>query len=147
MAKDGSNRGRRRRLQEPSVRREVLSALRDGCSLHDAAGLAGITYATLCSERKRNKEFDAIVLQAELASKRSCIKKVKAKKPEFLLERKWWKEYGRRSPEQIGVSQVLAIICPVFTAFIQKVPDEHRQWCMDQIEMMIERLRLKGKDR
>lgn len=146
MAKKKGKRGRPKVLASPAQREVVLSTLSDGGSLADAAGMAGIHYHTLNNECKRDLAFAAQVKQAELKGKVSCIKDVKARKPEFLLERKWWKEFGRRSPDQISIGQVLAIICPAFTEVIQKVPAEDRQWCLERIELLIEKLRLKGKE-
>lgn len=138
-------RGQPRKLQKPAVCAEFLRVLKEGCSLHDAANWVGISYQTVCTERNRDSKFNNAVQRAELESKRACIKQVKKKKPEFLLERKWWKEFGRRSPDQIGIAQVLAIVCPAFTEVIQKVPPEDRQWCLDRIELLIEKLRLGSK--
>lgn len=88
--------GRPRKLSASNDRKALLDALRDGCSLSDAATIAGCNYKTIGVERNRDKEFDAAVKQAEIEGKRILIKGAGQKKPDWLLAAKWPDEFARK---------------------------------------------------
>lgn len=78
----------------------ILHCLAFGGSLRDAAEYVGITCRTLYNRRMADPDFARRVKQAEIKGKIRHLKKI-GKAPQwqasaFMLERKWWKEYGRR---------------------------------------------------
>lgn len=136
--------GRKRIFDDPRRRKILLDALRDGCSDQDAVGLVGCDYTVLYLEKKRNPEFAAQVYKAQMEGKRDCIKIVKEKKPEFLLERKYWEEYGRRNPDQLSLGQVLALVSPFFAECLQEVSEEKRAMLGEKLVLLIEKLQLEA---
>ena len=139
--------GRPRKLAQKPPRRIVLDALRDGCSRHDACVLAGISEQTLRNEEKRDAAFAQDVARKEIEGKRQWIKDVAGKDPKFLLERKYWEEFGRRSPEQLSLANVLTIIGPVINKLLLRIPPEQQPVASDEVEMMLERLDIEAKKR
>lgn len=63
----------------------------------------------------------------------------------WFMERKYYEEFGRRSPEQLSLAAVVAIVSPVFAELLSHVPEEHRSLVADRIELMVEKLQLESK--
>ncbi len=90
----------------------------------------------------RDADFSKSVREAEADCKRSCIKAVKKRKPEFLLERKWWREFARRNPEALPLQVALSVIAKLFTRWLAKLPAEHHAALLADIELASDELRI-----
>ena len=82
-----------------------------GGSLKDCAIAAGVTDDTITNWKKdKDSDFSEKIELALLNFKKSLVKGVRAKKPEFILERKWKDEYGIPKEDNTGnVTNVLIV--------------------------------------
>jgi len=82
------------------VEADIIACLTVGASLRDACDYVGLDYKTIYNRRRNDEEFSNRLNKAVKKGKILHIKKI-GKAPQwqasaFMLERKWWKEYGRR---------------------------------------------------
>lgn len=128
-----------------------MQSLKDGCSRGDACILSGIAHQTLRNEEERDPEFAGQVAAAEIVGKAGRLSRLyKAGNDDWradawFLERKYHEEFGRRSPEQLSLAAVLAIVSPVFAEMLSHIPEEHRSLVADRVELMVEKLQLESK--
>lgn len=135
--------GRPRNLVKfPQSYKSLLKYLEEGNSINDSCLLSGVVYETQHGERSRNPEFNAAVQRAELVGKAKCIKDTIKKKPEFILERKYWREFARRNPESLSLVAVLGVVTRLFTRWLAKIPAEHHGALSDDLELALDELRL-----
>jgi hypothetical protein len=133
---------RPRKLDQPEYAKVVLAKLREGNSRADAAALAGITYRTLARTCQNDPDFAALCTKAEIEGKAKCIKAVMAKDPRFILERKWWREYGRRNADSLSLQLVVTIVTRLFTNLLADIPPEFHEGMGKRIESALDDLRL-----
>lgn len=83
---------------------EIIACLTVGASLRDAAAYVAVDYMTLYRKRQNDPRFANRLIQAVAKGKLHHIRKIgKASQWQasaFMLERKWWKEFGRKDKVQ-----------------------------------------------
>lgn len=134
--------GRPPKLRDAKARRAVLTALRDGCSLVDAAALSGAAYNTLLNERERDPEFQRQVHQAEIEGKRKLLKRVGEKKPDWLLAAKWPEEFANKA--KYTLKQIDDAVQKIFAQLIQLLPEDKRELASEAIRKAIIEIAIQG---
>lgn len=138
--------GRPKLLADAKVRGKILSAIRDGVSLHDAAAQVGVNYSTLNREMHRDAEFSDAVKKAEIDGKIALIRLVRKgakadpKWAAWMLERKYYDEYAKRNPDAITAAQLSLAVNRFITAVLEVVPDEFHPKLKSEVERMLENL-------
>ena len=125
------------------VRRELLKLLKVGVSLQDVSKRFGVTYQTLLNECKRDPAFGTQVRQAGVEGKIALIQRVEAaskrdaKWAAWMLERKYWSEWAKRSPDSITHGQLSIALNRFIGALLEIVPtDFHRQISEESARML-----------
>ena len=81
-------------------RRELLAMLRLGESRKSAAKYLGCGTSTITRETSHDPAFCDLVKKAEMMMKKTCLaiilKDPSWQSKAWLLERKWWQEFGQR---------------------------------------------------
>ena len=117
-AKQPRRRGRRDLLTK-ATEVTILSALEDGCYMHDAAALAGIGERTLYGWMDRGEaegrgkfwQFSQDVKKARATFKSKMVRVVRLSSHEnwqaaaWLLERMFPKDYGRKDAHKLTIGQ------------------------------------------
>jgi hypothetical protein len=117
-------RGRGQVFADAKAQRAVLAAMRDGCSLADAAIMAGCVYTTLYHAMKRDANFSQAVRKAEIEGKRKLIKRTGEKRPEWLLAVKWSDEFGRK--DRYTLKQIDEVVQRVSNRLMALIPEDRR---------------------
>lgn len=117
--------GRPRKLEANAQRRVVLSALRKGATLIDAAGLAKASYRTLHDERTRDAAFAADIAQAELEGKMRLVTRAGEKKPDWLLAVRYPDEYARK--DRYTLAQISEALERVLAKIVPLVAEDKRE--------------------
>lgn len=128
--------GRPRFFGEPSRAEKLFQILRAGGSRADAAKKLGTTLDTITNEAKRDQSFSDGLIAAEIDGKISAIatiaqasqKKIEGdwKAAAWLLERKHWQEWSRRTADSVSPRQLTSIIARVVAVILDLLPaDKH----------------------
>lgn len=101
-AKRKKKNGRPRKLKG-SVDAQVMACLAMGASIKDATDYVGLDYSTILKRRDSDPSFSKRMRHAVALGKRRLVFKIMAasdwKAAAWMLERKWWKEYAKRTPD------------------------------------------------
>lgn len=142
MGKQKHPGGRPPKLRDAKSRRAVLAAIKDGCSLRDAAPIAGVCYDTLNHEILRDKEFAAAVRKAEIEGKRQLLRRAGEKKPDWLLATKWPEEFANKS--KYTLKQIDDAVQRIFAQLIQLLPEDKRELAAEAIRKAIIDIAIQG---
>ena len=141
---------RHRILSSPRKRGEILKALCDGHAYGYAAAMCGTTLNTLFSEMSRDQEFKDAVRQAREEGKVNLVagiidaskKKISGdwKAAAWLLERVWWREFGKHDPDAITPNQLAAAVSRITAIIMTEVPPEHHEVLKTKISEILSNL-------
>lgn len=118
--------GRPKKFDDRKRLTKVLAELRQGASRDGAAALAGLGYNTLMKAIQLDSAYAEQVEIAEKVGKGDCEKRVWLAKPEWLLSRKYWREYAQRSPDTYTASQVMQLFAGLSRDLCECVAYEFR---------------------
>lgn len=139
----------RRWCSHPRVRKEIIDVLAGGGSRAEAAMRAGCGPSAIAAECRHDDKFAKQVWDAEVGGKFALVNQilVAARGSEgkpgdwraaaWLLERKHWKEFGKRSPDQVSPEQLVAVISRLVTAILADVPEEHRNKARANVDLVL----------
>lgn len=133
--------GRPRAINDEAAKK-ILDALRIGCTRDDAAASAGICARTLRNEIARNSVFAAAVGLAQAIGKQRLVARVNRssrddwKAAAWLLERRWPKEWGKRSPDAVTPEQMASAIGRVVAMILEVVPQRYHNRVAAQVNQL-----------
>lgn len=135
-----------RKLDEPTRREALLKALREGKPLSAACGKAGLHRQSLWRRRQEDPQLDEEVRQAEAIGYARVVDKLydvglKGKGNwrvlQFILQSKWWQEWGPRKPDQITPEVLVTAFTRMGSLLSSKLPPESHPAIQEAIEEVL----------
>ncbi len=131
MAKKKHPGGRPKAFDDASMRRKFLLLLKNGISRPDACRSVGVSTPTLYRQIRESEELANDVLEAETEGKTlliltiyNAVKAGDVKAAMWMLERKHWKEFARRSPDAVTPDQLAAVFMRLSAQLVAALPKE-----------------------
>lgn len=127
------NRGGRPRLLASKEKREqVFDVLKSGGSRTDAAGQAGCSIDTIAEEARRDLSFAEGLIRAESDGKLALVRRISSaaaagdwKAAAWMLERKWWREWSKRTADQVTPDQLASVIGRIVASILAEIPSKY----------------------
>ncbi len=134
------------KLRDAADRTKFLGKLRQYPSLSAACSAIGITRRTLYNEMQRDADFAEEVRKAdqegrgkiEHAMYQTAVEGKDVQALKFILERKYWRMWGRRDPESFKFKDIVKWANGLGEALAQRLPVEHQATAMSVIFEQLE---------
>lgn len=119
------------------MRDRIYNVLRLWGSRADAAAAVGVDIGIICDEEKRDPVFAAGLRAAELDGKLLALATIRKAQTsddlklaldasKWIIERKYWKEFGKRKPDEITPDRLVAIIVQLTDRLRAALPKKYQ---------------------